>query len=194
MIHLAADFLTRELNSWLAQRTGATFGSALLTRIATDAGKWAIPDDQIGVALINVEEERAVRSQVPQPAYVEGRQVLREPEIKLNLSLLFAAHFKSYDQGLKQLSYVITFFQAHPAFTRARCPGLDPRIEKLGVDLMALGYEQLNQVWAFVGAKQLPSAVYRVRMVVLQDDQPAAVQPPVTAIGATLESMLSGSS
>jgi hypothetical protein len=191
MIHLAADFLVKELNTWLLQRSGSSFGSALLTRIATDAGKWAIPDDQVGVALLNVEEERAVRSQLPQAAYVEGRQVLREPEIKLNLSLLFAAHFKNYDQGLKQLSYVLTFFQARPAFTRARYPALDPRIEKLGVDLMTLGYEQLNQIWAFVGAKQLPSAVYRVRLVVLQDDEPAAVQPPITRLGATVEPMAS---
>lgn len=193
MLHLAADFLTKELNAWLVQRTGATFGSAALSRIATDTGRWAIADDQVGVALINVEEERSVKSQLPQAAYVDGRQVLREPDIKLNLHLLFAAHFKNYEQGLKQLSYVLTFFQAHPVFTRARYPALDPRIQKLGVDLMALGYEQLNQVWAFVGAKQLPSAVYRVRLVALQDDEPAAIQPPITAIGATLDAIVSGS-
>jgi hypothetical protein len=187
MLHLAADFLTRELNSWLVQRTGGSFGAAVLTRIATDAGKWAIPDDQVGVALVNVEEERALKSQVPQTTYVDGRQVLREPEIKLNLYLLFAPHFKNYDQGLKQLSYVLTFFQGHPVFTRERYPGLDPRIEKLGVDLIGLTFEQLNQLWGFIGAKQLPSAVYRVRLVALQDDEPAAIQPPITAIGASVE-------
>ena len=189
MLHLAADFLTKELNSWLLQRTGAAFGSAVLTRIANDAGKWAIDEDQIGVALINVEEERTVKTQLPQPTYVEGRQVLREPEIKLNLYLLFAAYFKAYDQGLKQLSLVLTFFQSRPVFTRARYPGLDPRIEKLGVDLMSLGYEQLNQVWTFVGAKYLPSAVYRVRLVALQDDEPATVAPPITRIDAAVETL-----
>lgn len=187
MLHLAADFLTRELNSWLVQRTGGTFGAAVLTRIATDAGKWAIPDDQVGVALVNVEEERTLKSQLPQASYIDGRHVLREPEIKLNLQLLFAAHFKNYDQGLKQLSYVLTFFQAHPVFTRERYPGLDPRIQKLGVDLLALGFEQLNQLWAFVGAKQLPAVVYRVRLVALQDDEPAAIHPPITSISTVIE-------
>lgn len=187
MLHLAADFLTRELNSWLVQRTGSTFGSALLTRIATEAGRWAIPDDQVGVALVNVEEERALKSQVPVPAYLEGRQVLREPEIKLNLHLLFAANFKNYDQGLKQLSYVLTFFQGHPVFTRERYPGLDPRIEKLGVDLIGLTFEQLNQLWAFVGAKQLPAVVYRVRLVALQDDEPIMVGAPIITIDSSVE-------
>ena len=187
MIHLAADFLVKEFNAWLAQRTGGSFGAALLTRIATDAGKWAIPDDQIGVALVNVEEERMLKSQLPQASYVEGRHVLMEPELKLNLHLLFAAHFKQYDQGLRQLSYVLTFFQGHPVFTRERYPALDARIQKLAADLIGLGFEQLNQLWAFVGAKQLPSAVYRVRLVALQDDEPAAIRPPITAIGGSVE-------
>jgi hypothetical protein len=191
MLHLAADFLTRELNAWLVARTGGPFGSALLTRIVTDTGRWAIPDDQIGVALVNVEEERALRSQVPQTQFADGRHVVVEPEIKLNMHLLFAAQFRQYDQGLRQLSLVLTFFQAHPVFTRERYAGLDPRIEKLGVDLISPSFEQLNQIWAFVGAKQLPSVLYRVRLVALQDLEPAAIQPPITVIGSTLEAIAS---
>ena len=189
MLDVAVTFLTKELNTYMLARTGGTFGSAQLSRIATDAGKWAIPDDQIGVALVNVEEERALRSQLPQAVYSEGRHVLLEPELKLNLQLLFAANFKQYDQGLRQLALVLTFFQAHPVFTRESSGGLDPRIEKLGVDLVSLTFEQLNQLWAFVGAKQLPSALYRVRMVVLQDLEPAEIQPPITIIGSTIEAL-----
>ena len=189
MLDLAIKFLTGELNSYLLARSGGNFGSAVLTRIVTDAGKWAIPDDQIGVALVSVEEERALKSQLPQAVYADGRQVLLEPELKLNLHLLFAANFKQYDQGLRQLSHLLTFFQAHTVFTRERYAGLDPRIEKLGVDLVSLSFEQLNQLWAFVGAKQLPSAIYRVRLVALQDIEPAAVQPPITTIGSTVEAL-----
>lgn len=189
MLDISVNFLTRELNAYLLARTGGTFGSALLSRIANDSGKWAIPDDQIGVALVNVEEERALKSQLPQMQYAEGRHVIVEPEVKLNLHLLFAAYFKNYDQGLRQLSLVLTFFQSHPVFTRERHPGLDPRIEKLGVDLVTLGFEQLNQLWAFVGAKQLPSAVYRVRLVAMQDMEPAAIQPPITTIGTEIEAL-----
>lgn len=189
MLDVAVNFLARELNSYLMARTGGTFGSALLSRIVTDAGKWAIPEDQIGVALVSVEEERTLRTQTPQSFYADGRQVLIEPELKLNLNLLFAANFKQYDQGLRQLSLLLTFFQAHSIFTSERHPGLDPRILRLGVDLISLTFEQLNQLWAFVGAKQLPSAVYRVRLLSLQDLEPTAIQPPITTIGATVEAI-----
>jgi hypothetical protein len=187
MLDLALKFLTDELNAFVLARTGSSFGSAVPSRIATDAGKWAIPEDQVGVALVNVEEERAMRSQVPQAAYVDGRHVLLEPDVKLNLYLLFAAYFGQYDQGLRQLSHVLTFFQSHPVFTPDRYAALDARIEKLAVDLISPTFDQLNQIWAFVGAKQLPSALYRVRMVILQDAQPQAIQPPITRIGSTVE-------
>ena len=147
------------------------------------------PEDQIGVTLVNVEEERALKSQLPQSVYADGRRVVLEPELKLNLQLLFAANFKQYDQGLRQLSLVLTFFQVHTVFTAERYPGLDPRIQRLGVDLISLSFEQLNQLWAFVGAKQLPSALYRVRLVALQDLEPAAIQPPITTIGSTVEAI-----
>jgi hypothetical protein len=189
MLHLAADFLTRELNAWLFSRTGGALGAATLTRIVNENGRYAIPDDQLGVTLVNLEEERTLRSQLPHTAYVAGRQVMREPELKLNLYLLFAANFRNYEQGLKQLSAVLEFFQGHPVFTRERNPGLDPRIEKLALDLIGLTLEQLNQLWAFVGAKHLPSVLYRVRMLALQDAEPAAVHPPITVIGSSVEVM-----
>jgi|SRR5882672_158953 len=189
MLDVAVNFLARELNTYLLARTGGTFGSALLSRVVDDGGKWAIPDDQIGVALVNIDEERAVKSQLPQTVYANGRQVVLEPEIKLNLYLMFAAKFKQYDQGLRQLSQVLLFFQARPVFTPERYPGLDPRIEKLGVDLISLTFEQLNQLWAFVGAKQLPAVVYRVRLAALQDPEPSAIRPPITTIGSAVEAI-----
>jgi hypothetical protein len=189
VLDLAIKFLASELNVYLLARTGGTFGSAALSRIATDAGKWAIPDDQIGVALINVEEERSLKTQLPHATQVDGRQVVLGPELKLNLHLLFAAQFRQYDQGLRQLSHVLTFFQAHPVFGRERYPALDRRIEKLGVDLISLNFEQLNQVWAFVGAKQLPSALYRVRLVALQDDEPITVGAPIIKIDSSVEAL-----
>ncbi len=185
MIDLALDFLVQEYNAYLVARTGDKFGEARLQRPVDDTGKWAIPENQVGVALLNVEEERILKSQVPEPTYVDGRPVLLEPEIKLNLDVLFAANFKDYGQALKALSRVLTFFQAHPRFVTGESPGLDPAIQRLVPELRSLGFEQLNQLWAFVGGKQLPSAVYRVRMVALQDLEPMATGAPITTIRVT---------
>jgi hypothetical protein len=186
MLDVALKFLLAELNTYLMTRTGSDFGAAQLGRIVDDSGKWAIKEDHVGVALVNIEEERTVKVQVPEPQLVSGRQVLREPVLKVNLLLLFAANFKLYDVGLRYLSLVLTFFQSHPLFTRDRTPGLDPQIERLAADLQSPGFEQLNQMWAFIGGKQLPSALYRVRLVLLQDFEPTQIGPPITQIETTL--------
>jgi hypothetical protein len=109
-----------------------------------------------------------------------------EPELKLNLYVLFAANFKKYEEALKYISYVLTYFQAHPAFTSVEYPALDPRIEKLTAELQSLSYEQLNQIWAFIGGKQLPSVIYKIRMVSIQSLAPRAIQPPVMEINTNL--------
>lgn len=182
MLDLALEFLRSELNAFLAARMGPSTVEARLSRVVDENGKYAFPEDSLGISLVNLEEERVLRAQLPSHAFVGGQHVVREPELKLNLYVLVAANFKLYDQGLKYLSCVLTYFQAHASFTPERYPGLDPRVEKLTAELQSLNYEQLNQMWAYIGGKQLPSVVYRVRMVAIQDLEVSEVRPPLTAV------------
>ncbi len=188
MLDVALKFLVKELNAYLAARTGSDFGKAELARVADDAGKYLLPDEQLGVTLIHLEEERVVRAQLPETRWQGGVQVVVQPPLKLNLHVLFTARFSQYDQSLRYLSHLLTFFQAHPGFTSEAHPGLDPRIDRLTLELQTLGYEQVNQIWAFLGAKQLPSVVYKVRMVLLQDAAPSSVGAPITSLTGEVRS------
>jgi hypothetical protein len=181
MIDVALKFLVAELNGFLFARTGAA-GVADLSRIVDDSGKVAIPPASLGVALVNIDEERVLKSHLPSTVLIDGRHVLLQPELKLNLTIIIAANFTKYEDALRQLSWVLTFFQAHPGFTRDRFPALDPRIERFAVELYSLTFDQLNQLWSCNGGRQLPSAVYRIRLVAVQDIEPTAIQPPVTEI------------
>lgn len=185
MIDVALSFLVAEVNAYLFARTGTAGGSIVAGRLVDDGGKSAIPADQIGVALVNVEEERTLKAQTPETALVNGRQIVLQPPLKINLHLIFAANFTQYDVGLRQLSWVLTFFQAHPSFTRDSYPALPERIAKLAVELQSMSFEQLNQVWGAIGGKQLPSVMYRVRLVPLQDTEPSAIQKPIHEIAGT---------
>lgn len=184
MIDVALTFLTAELNSYLlargARKATDEVGKVDVARLVDDGGKWAVKDDHVGLALLNIEEERVFKGQLPETVYSNGKHVVLEPRLRLNLHVIFAAKFQRYDESLRSLSLVLRFFQSHPTFTTATHPGLDPQIERLTVELQSLTYEQINQIWAFVGAKQLPSAIYKVRMVTLQDVEPKAISLPVT--------------
>src|SRR5262245_3549498 len=116
MIDVALAFFVKNLNAYLLARTGSTLGAADLTRLVDDTGKWAVAQNHIGASLINVEEERVLRAQEPDTAYVNGKHLVLPPPLKLNLHVIFAANLTQYDQALKYLSYVLTYFQAHPKF------------------------------------------------------------------------------
>ena len=182
MLDLALKFIAVELNSYLRARTNSDFGQAEIGRVVDDAGKWAIKEDHIGLALLSLEEERAAKGQVPEGTLINGRYVMLEPPLRLNLYLVAAAYFKQYDVSLRYLSLVLTFFQSRPLFTPERYPALDPRIDRLAADLYSPGFEQLNQIWTSIGGKQLPSAVYRLRLIALQDLEPSGIGPPILEI------------
>jgi hypothetical protein len=189
MLDIALQFLSDELNLYLRMRTGAATDKAKLSKVVDEAGKYGFDLETIGVSIVNIEEERTVKSHLPEYAYVNGQHVVKEPELKLNLNVLFAANFTVYKEALKHISYTLTYFQTHPAFTPDGFPGLDPRIEKLTLELQSFTFEQLNQIWAFIGGKQLPSVIYKVRMVILEPDTPTSVQLPLTKIGTAVHSL-----
>ncbi|MEX0928046.1 MAG: Pvc16 family protein, partial [Balneolales bacterium] len=95
MLHTSLRFLTHELNEHLKLRTGTTDSGddkIFLTNVATENGVM-IPDNSLGLSLINIEEERIFKDQ--KGSRKNGRQVDRlNPEIKLNLYVLITAYFQ----------------------------------------------------------------------------------------------------
>jgi hypothetical protein len=65
MLHSSLGFLTHELNEYLKLRTGTSDSDEdkiFLTNVATDEGV-QIPDNSLGLSLINIEEERVFKDQ-----------------------------------------------------------------------------------------------------------------------------------
>jgi Pvc16 N-terminal domain len=186
MLDATVKFLADEVNLYLKRRTASSVMPVVPGGLTDDEGKWAVAEGNIGLALVNVEEERTLRAQVPERVFRNGGQVLQQPELKLNLLVVFAARHKSYEHALRYLSYILTFFQSYPVFKREEYPALDAGIDKLTLELVSYGPEQLNQLWAYIGTKYLPSVIYRVRMVVLQDAEPDSIGQPITTIETVL--------
>lgn len=186
VIDAALKFLTDQVNAQLLRRTGASLSEAEPGPLVDDKGAWVQPVNSLRLALFQIDEERSLREQLPSRVLVGGREVVMPPPLKLNLVVVLAARFQQYDQALRTLSLVLTYFQSHPLFTPADSPGLPTGIDRLAVELQSYGPEQLNQMWTCFGAKHLPAIVYRLRMVVLQDDEPSGTGQPITSIATVL--------
>lgn len=196
MIHTSLSFITNELNDYLKMRTGSpAVDRVFLTSVATEGGGVVIPDKSVGVSLINIEEDRVYKDQKTTIINEQGNVEHLNPEIKLNLYILISANFQNNDQndssddyveGLKQLSFIISFFQAKNVFTPENSPSLasyDPNLKKLVVELYSYSFEQLYNFWSVVGTKYLPSVLYKVRMITFQEREFFDSTIPIEKIG-----------
>ena len=187
MIHTALEFLTSELNSHLKNKNGSTDDKVVLTNVATQEGGWAIPSQSLGLSLINIEEERILKEQRSRFVNEDGETEHYNPEIKINLYVLVTANYtgvtipdndsSEYLEGLKQLSHVLGFFQKKSVFTSANSPALDTSIGKLVVELFSYSFEQLYNFWSVIGTRYLPSILYKVRLITVQEKGVLGKQP-----------------
>lgn len=189
MLDVVLKFFSDELNAYLQARTGVIGDVVALSPVVDDDGKYAIDTNSVGVHLINIDEDATSKEQLPSATYQAGQHVVSEPRLNLNLYVMFTANYSLYDQALKYTSHILTYFQSHRLFTPEKYPSLDQKMKRLTVELQSLNYDQLNQIWAFIGAKQLPSIIYRVRVLGLQDEEQVDVRPPIISIDTRVGSV-----
>ncbi len=123
--------------------------------------------------LINISEDRKFRNADQYSGVVnEGIRTQFNPEIRIELLILFVSKFNDYNQSLLFLSYVIKFFQTNRIFTPKNSPQLaDDHIEKLIVELISIPLEEQNQVWHSLNTSYLPSVLYKIRLLSFIDDE-----------------------
>jgi len=125
----------------------------------------------VTVFLYRIEHETALRQG---DAYIRvsasGVSQKVQPDITLNLYVLFVARFKDYGQGLHYLSQVIKFFQSNKTFNRQNAPELGECIGELAVDLVTMTVQQQNELWGLLRTCYWPSVAYKVRTVTFKDE------------------------
>lgn len=126
----------------------------------------------VSVLLVRIEEENALRPPdlYARPAADGSRQRV-EPEIRLNLYVLFVARFPDdYSRSLHHLSGVIRYFQNHRVFNHENSPELAESVSQLVLELVTPSFAEQNELWGTLRSAYQPSAMYKVRMVVFQDE------------------------
>ncbi|MEL6274539.1 MAG: DUF4255 domain-containing protein, partial [Bacteroidota bacterium] len=137
-------------------------------------------ENKLIISLVNIEEERSLKNaRVVRPTGLAGGLSYENPPVSLNLYLLFSANFaNNYEKSLAYLSMVIEFFQQKQTFSLANSPNpgtdlydFENNDLRVTFNIYTMTFEQLNHLWGALGGKQLPSALYRVYLVQLKDEQ-----------------------
>ncbi len=126
-------------------------------------------DDKAILSLVNVEEDRVAKQH--ENEFRSGlKTIYKNPPLLLNLYVLFSINKDDYQDSLILLGHIVQFFQYQSRFTPLTHPSLDSRIEKLTVELYTMNFEQVNHLWSTLGGKYLPSVLYKVRQLTINED------------------------
>lgn len=184
MIHEVFSFLKDQLGQYLRQHDVLQEDRVVFRE--KDKAELSFANNAVTLLLINIEEENTLRPDAPYlQTRKDGTRVSVNPEIRLNLYILFVARFNDYGESLKYLSCIIRFFQSNRVFTHDTFPGLSENVDRLVMELVTLPFAAQNEIWNGLKAGYEPSALYKVKMVIFEDEEPeslATVSEPVVRV------------
>jgi hypothetical protein len=146
------------------------------------------------LSIVNIEEDKTLKNQTLYKEYSgNGNSIdkYKKPSQNLILSLLFTSYNKNqadYGNGLEKLEYIIRCLQYNNVFYYDDLLFLEQTeasenqaksMNKIILDLVSLKSDQLNQMWSYLGGKYMPSVVYTMRMIRIQNENNLPTDPVI---------------
>jgi len=174
MIAKTLTFITHLLNQELKMNFGFKDDRVVASSLVNPDG--SMPnnaENKIVISLVNLEHETVMKSMGNYLTDGGKSYAKVAPSVKLNLYVLISANYDSsnYIEATKILSFIIGVLQANPYFTRQTNPELQAPVEKLTFEIFNLPINELSHIWSGIGAKYVPSIIYKVRMLTIQEDK-----------------------
>jgi hypothetical protein len=190
----ALHIIRHSLEDYLNGLGTATDDQVLIGNVAVqdDDAYSPVIQDRIVMTLVRIQEEQTLKNR---PAgtrnMATGRMEYHNPPLALNVYLLFTINSNNYSNALTYLSRVMRFFQKTNRFDPSNSPvipesdvsAVDRMTDfRIVADLYSPTFEEQNHLWSILGSKQLPSVLYRLRIVELEDRQLTASGPLIEEI------------
>jgi Pvc16 N-terminal domain len=171
IIRDALEQIRDKLNEYFRSINGVD-GKAVIkdvARIEQASGEVGGEDtiNKVFITLANIEEENTLKNNYP--LREQGSVFISDkPALFLNLYILLSAHFEKYEEeSLKYIGYTLGFFQSHQTlkFKLKEQSGFCT----LTFNLHNISLENLNNLWVVMGGKYMPSVLYKVKLIMIQE-------------------------
>jgi hypothetical protein len=183
MINAAISHLAFQLNQQLKSAFPLAEDVAVVSNLVElDGSVAATANNKLVLTLVNIEKDSLPQRNGAAARSRDERLLQTSAPLFVNLYVMLSANFGAgnYSEALKYISHAIAFFQQRPAFDQLSSPGLDPRIERLVLDIENLPTAELNNLWSLLGGRYLPSMYYKVRMVAIDSRAVTGQAPFIT--------------
>jgi len=156
MIHEIIPLIAGELKEYLESKFDVIDDIVKIGNLMNPDGTMAIlEDNKVIITLVNVERDGS--NLMGGDSFIKG-----DLPVHINIYLMFSAYHLDYAEALKLLSGVIGFFQANPTFFHEG--------NNMKIELQNFDFKELSNIWSILGAKYLPSVVYKIRTIDMDED------------------------
>jgi hypothetical protein len=176
------DFLSKLVTAVNAEITGTPIVEIANIATLNEGDEFLSSKSSIILSIVNIEEDKILKNQTLYKNYIPSSDSIeryKNPTQNLILSLLFASYNidqSKYTEGIDKLEVVIRYFQNTRVFYW-QAPNLSENIpgsgsyDKLIFEMVSLKTDQLNQMWSSLGARYMPSVLYKVQMISIQSEE-----------------------
>jgi hypothetical protein len=148
---------------------------------------------KVVLTLLRIDEETTLKN-IPNYKIKDGKTEYRNPPVHLNLFVLISANCESYDKSLRSVSKTIQFFQGKKVFNAANTVYNRNNVSfdvfeqfRFILELYTPSFEELNNVWGILGGRQLPSVIYRIQLIQIEQDKILQSSELISQVGGDLK-------
>ncbi len=161
----AIEYLTEQLNKQLKLKFGLFEDIVVTGKLINSDG--SIPEEsknRVILSIVNITSETN-RQFTGQKVGFANASNQETPPLLLNVELLLTSNLSDELESAKFLTAAIHFFHEHSHFTAEIESSLPADLEKVTVEMCNLSLTELDALWSAIGTPMIPSALYRVRIV-----------------------------
>ena len=186
MIGSTLNFIANHLDTIVRQRMNLTPAEkkVILSPFVDLNGSVAIQEENTLVLFpVNIQKD-AIATSRPIPPQVGTGVISSPPPLHLNVYLVLGVYYKAAQlrYGLDLLTTAISILQGQPLWDQQNTPGLPGAVHKLIFEMESLDFHQQSHIWGHLGGKYLPSVVYKMRMIIINDGKVYGVLPEIQHI------------
>jgi hypothetical protein len=178
MIDRAILLLRDELQSYINSRDASV--NVIIDNVGLfETSRGDTLTNNIIITLVNIEEESTLKNQPALRRPFGSNAIYQNPPVHLNLYVLFTCNYAGtdYPLALRRLAFIIQFLQSKNSFSASSSvtggvfDPIEPGITELKftLELYTLTFEQINHLWGSLGGRQMPFAMYKLRLVIISE-------------------------
>jgi hypothetical protein len=178
MIYEVIQTITDGLNIFFKTRLRTIEDKAVISGIVNQDGSVAqLEENKVLITLISVEKE---------PTTV-GLKKDGKQRVHINFYVLFSCYFSNanYSEALKFLDFTMNYLNDNSSIDIAESGLLKSTSSgglKVQVELESLSLDQISHLWGAIGAKTMPSALYKIRMIPLDSNSLKEFRPSAAVL------------